>query len=810
MNDYSQFLRSKNLTIEAVGFTPEDLNPMLFDFQATIVRWALQRGKAALFEDCGLGKTPQQLEWANQVHLHTGQNVLIFAPLAVARQTQREGDKFGIPVNVCEGQEDIKPGVNITNYEKLHHFTPDGLAGIVLDESSILKAYDGATRKALNDFASGIPYRLACTATPAPNDLIELTNHAEFLGVMKGKEIIALFFTQDGNTTHKWRLKGHAREEFWKWMAEWSIAIRRPSDIGFDDDGFILPDLRMHSQVVAGKQWGGMLFPMEAQTLQERRTARRDSLSDRVAAAAALVNSNDNQWVVWCDLNAEGEALAKAIDGAIEVAGRHSDDYKIDAMMGFTDGRHRVIVTKPTIAGFGMNWQHCHNMAFVGLSDSYEQQYQAIRRCWRFGQGSPVDVHVVTAETEGAVVANIQRKERQASLMFDNIVRHIAVNATINQARRVDMIHETDVAYGDGWTLYLGDSIETIDNVESDSVGFCIFSPPFPGMYAYTNSPRDIGNSIHIDEMIDHFRFLVGEHKLMRVMMPGRVVGIHLMQLTAMKNRDGYIGLKDYRGRVIAMMEEEGWYYHGEATIDKNPQIQATRNKERALLFKSLATDSSVMRPALADYLLLFRKPGDNPEPVRAGVSAKYNNPMGWISEKEWIRWAHPVWPASEICRENGIEYDVADLLLPVWYRRVANPEAGSMPVVNPFGIGETDVLNVRQARETDDERHLCPLQLSVIARAVKIWSAPGDVVYSPFAGLGSEGYESVKLNRRFIGGELKRSYWHSAIQNLKEAERQRGLRSLFDFAEQSNDSAEFTDDIDGSVELEEGVGFHD
>ena len=748
--DYAEFLDSKATVVPPSGFEPGKLNSMLFPFQAAIVRWALRRGKAALFEDCGLGKTLQQLEWAHQVHLHTGGNVLIFAPLAVSSQTQREGEKFGIPVTVCATQDDIRPGVNITNYEKMHHFTPDGLAGIVLDESSILKSYNGATRTALNEFAASIPYRLACTATPAPNDLIELTNHAEFLGIMSGKEIIALFFTQDGNTTHQWRLKGHAREAFWEWMSEWSVAIRRPSDIGYDDDGFILPELRMHPHVVGSRAWGGRLFAVEGQTLSERRDARRDSLEDRVAKTAEIVNSNDDQWVVWCDLNSESELLTRSIVGAVEVAGRHDDAHKIDAMTGFSEGRYRVIVTKPTIAGFGMNWQHCHRMAFVGLSDSYEQQYQAIRRCWRFGQPQPVDVHVITAEAEGAVVANIRRKEKQATEMFDNIVRHMSIYGEVNQTEKMEMTIETDVAQGDDWTLYLGDSIETIDNVESESVGFTIFSPPFPGMYAYTNSVHDMGNVRNISELMNHFKFLMP--KLLRITMPGRLCAIHLTQEPVFKGKDGYVGRRDFRGDVIRHMEEAGWIYWSEVTIDKNPQVKAARTKEHTLLFKTLAMDSSNNSPALADYLLVFKKAGDNPVPIRAGLHPNYDNPDGWISSEEWIEWAAPVWYGS--------------------YRGI------------PGGISETDVLNVRQARETDDERHLAPLQLGVIRRAIKLWSAPGDVVYSPFAGIGSEGYMALKLGRQFIGGELKRSYWNSAIQNLNDALSHRETRTLFDFAD--------------------------
>lgn len=787
-NDYRKFLSSKTVLVEPSGFDVDGraLNPMLFDWQQEIVRWALRRGKAALFEDCGLGKTPQQLEWARLVHAATGGNVLILAPLAVTAQTQREGRKFGIAVNICETQADVQPGINITNYEKLHHFERKGWAGIVLDESSILKAYDGKTRKLLNRFARPIPYRLACTATPAPNDLIELTNHAEFLDIMSGKEIIALFFTQDGNTTHSWRLKGHAREAFWQWMAQWSVAIRRPSDLGYDDNGFILPDLNIESVLVDAVTPQGYLLPVVARTLEEQRQVRKATLDDRVAAIAEMVNASDEPWIVWCDYNYESEAITRAIPDAVQVTGSDSADYKTDALSGFSDGRIRVLVSKPSIAGFGMNWQHCCHVIFAGVGHSYEQWYQAVRRVYRFMQERPVQVYMVHSHNDGAVVENLWRKEKQATQMFDNIVKHMAINSEINiRAERMEMDYEMDVATGDHWTLYLGDSIETIDNLEDNSVGFSIFSPPFPGMYTYTNSVHDIGNTDHIDQMIEHFRYLVTKDKLYRVMMPGRIVGIHLMQLTAMLNRDGYIGVKDYRGRVIQMMQDEGWIYHGEVTIDKNPQIQAVRNKERALLFKSLAQDSSVMRMALADYLLLFRKPGDNPKPIKAGMSQKYNPGGGWISEAEWIRWAHPVWPAPQLVRDhNGSEYHIEDLVPPVWYRRVADPGKGSIEASNPYGIMETDVLNVRQARDTDDERHLCPLQLGVIHRAIKLWSAPGDIIYSPFAGVGSEGYEAVKLGRDFVGGELKRSYWQSATENLEQAERERGMMTLFDFAD--------------------------
>lgn len=758
---YEQFIASKRIISQASGFTidRDRINPMLFSFQEDIVHWALRRGKAALFADCGLGKTPMQLEWAQQVVNHTGGNVLILAPLAVSKQTQREGEKFGINVTVCKTGEDMRPGINITNYDRLHHFNAADFSGIVLDESSILKAQFGTMRRQITEFGADIPYRLCATATPAPNDLVELINHAEFLSIMNEGEIKGLFFTQDGNSSNKFRLKRHAETEFWKWMASWSVALRKPSDLGYDDDGFVLPPCDVKQVTVDLDAFQtGMLFAVEAVGLEEQRAARKASLEDRVAATAELVNDGDEPWLVWCDMNYESEALRKAIPDAIEVTGSDSPEHKEDAMIGFSEGRYRVIVTKPSICGFGMNWQHCANVAFVGLSHSYEQYYQAIRRTWRFGQKRTVNVYVITSTADGAVIQNIERKEKQAMDMFDNIVHHMAVNTDLGATKREEMEYTEDVATGKDWTLYLGDSVKTIDNLKDDSIGLTVFSPPFPGMYVYTNSPHDMGNVTDIDQMVDQFAFLMGKDKLYRAMMPGRNVFIHITQGVAQKGRDGYIGLKDFRGKIIQMMSDIGWIYYGETVIDKDPQLKAMRTKDHGLMFKSLVTDAARMHCALPDQLLQFRKPGDNPEPIRAG---KHLGAEGWVTNFEWILWARPVWYAADY--------------QPGTWRVDYNGDS------NPDGIRETDVLNVRQARDTDDERHLCPLQLPVIDRVVKVWSNPGDIVYSPFAGIGSEGVVALQNGRAFVGGELKKSYWRSAVQNLQNAVAENGQQSLFD-----------------------------
>jgi hypothetical protein len=422
---YDDFLKSKRITHTSEGIETSQTHPMLYPFQEKIVDWALRKGRAAIFADCGLGKTPIQLYWAAEVHSHTRKPILIVAPLAVSQQTKREGVKFGVDVHVVRDQSDVKMGVNITNYEMIEHFDSSKFGGLVLDESSILKSYGGKFRKFITEWAERIPYRLACTATPAPNDLIELINHAEFLGVLGGKEAIALFFIQDGNTTHKWRIKGHAQDDFWAWVASWAMAIRAPSDLGFDDGDFVLPALNVTQHDVDGHINEGFLVPMEARTLQEQQQARRESLPARVAQCAEMANATAQPCLVWCGLNIESEALAKAIHDAVEVKGSDSNDDKAARMLGFSDGQHRVLVTKPSIAGFGMNWQHCNKMAFVGLSHSFEQYYQAVRRCWRFGQTRDVDAHVIVANTEGAVVDNIKRKEQQAASMMRDLVKHM-------------------------------------------------------------------------------------------------------------------------------------------------------------------------------------------------------------------------------------------------------------------------------------------------------------------------------------------------------------------------------------------------
>jgi hypothetical protein len=432
VNDaYLEFLARKAIADPATGLTFDpDLPAALFDFQKDITRWALRRGRAAIFAGTGLGKSLMELAWANAIHRETGKDILHLAPLAVSAQLVREADKFGIWARHVKAQADCDlSGINITNYQKLNHFDLSQFGGVILDESSILKSYDGHYRTRLIEECAQIPFRLAATATPAPNDFMELGNHSEFLGVMSYTDMLATFFVHDGGETQKWRLKGHAEQEFWKWMASWAVMLRKPSDLGYEDGAYNLPPLVQHQHVV-GVEYApsletGMLFPLEAITLKERLHARKDTIDERVAMAASITPI-DRPFVWWCHLNAESDALARAIPGAVEVRGSDTEEDKERKLIDFSEGRIRVLVSKASICGHGMNWQHCSDTGFVGLSDSFEQTYQAIRRFWRFGQTKLVNVHFITAETEGAVVANIRRKEMDADRMAAAMVAHTA------------------------------------------------------------------------------------------------------------------------------------------------------------------------------------------------------------------------------------------------------------------------------------------------------------------------------------------------------------------------------------------------
>ena len=431
MSNYKEFIESKLTCIQESGFESDKstYNKNLFEWQRDIVHWALRKGKACLFEDCGLGKTLQQLSFAEEVCKHTGGNVLILAPLAVASQTKNEGIKFGIEVNICRKQCDVKKGINITNYEMIEHFQPETFEGIILDESSILKNSTGATKTALTEMFKNTPYKLCCTATPAPNDFMEIGNHAEFLGIMTQVEMLATYFVHDGKNTSKWRLKGHAKAKFFEWIASWACCMTSPADLGYEAGGYDLPPLNINEVQVESEdretEDGQMMFFAEtAESLSERREARKESLERRVEKSKEIAEAADGQALIWCDFNDESAMLAKEISESVEVKGADTDEHKKSSMIAFSNGEVKRLISKPKIAGWGMNWQNCNTVIFCGLSDSFESYYQAVRRCWRFGQKKPVDVYIITSEAEIAVKQNIERKQAEAQQMTAELVKY--------------------------------------------------------------------------------------------------------------------------------------------------------------------------------------------------------------------------------------------------------------------------------------------------------------------------------------------------------------------------------------------------
>jgi len=726
---YEEFLSSKARKVEAVGRGCGDLWAGLYPFQRDIVTWAIRRGRAAIFADCGLGKTVMQLEWIRNL-MDSDSCGLIVAPLAVTQQTIAEArNRLGLVVLRAHEPDDVfEPGIYITNYERIDRFAGINWQALVLDESSILKSVDGKTRtRILNDWTS-IPYRLSCTATPAPNDVTEMGNQAEFLGVASRVEMLAEFFVHDDEG---WRLKGHAAESFWKWVASWAIFARRPSDIGHSDDGFELPRLIIRSEYVTSglRNAPDELIPGATRLggISSRIAARRGTLDKRVARAVEIVGSSKHQWVIWCGLNDEGREITRLLgDQAALIEGSHDETEKITRAATWLSGSKRVLVTKPKIFGFGMNWQHCSHMLFLGLGDSYEQYYQAIRRCWRFGQVQDVEAVMIVGDIEGDIVENLKRKEAavaDASNAVVGILRdtQIAGLSEIVEDRIVEVDHPDES--GKNWRMMRGDCISRIAEIETGSVGLSVFSPPFASLYTYSDDDRDLGNSKDYDQFFSHFAYLIPE--LLRVTMPGRRVCVHVQQVATLKGVHGVIGWRDFRADVVRAFVAACLIYDGEVVIDKDPQAQAIRTKSKQLLFVQKNRDSAWLRPAMADYILCFRAPGDNPKPVICD-----------ITNDEWIEWARPIW----------------------------------------YGIRESDTLQGHGARDDKDERHICPLQLGTIKRCIRLWSMPGDLVLDPFAGIGSTGVEAIESNRHFVGIELKGSYWRRAAENIRAVAAQGSL----------------------------------
>jgi len=733
--NYEDFLESKKKGFISSGFdvNEKQLNENLFDFQKYIVKTALNKGRFAVFADCGLGKTLMQLEWANQVVNETNMPVLILAPLAVVEQTVREGEKFGIKVWNYNGSSVMRNDIEhhyfnriyITNYDQLKNVNElDCFSGVVLDESSILKGRDGKLSSLIIESFKNTPYKLACTATPSPNDHMELGQHSEFLGAMSYLEMLAMYFVHDGGETSKWRLRKHAKDDFWNYVCTWSISLDNPKTLGFDGCGYELPEIEYIEHEIPVENNTMSLFGDVAVSATDLHKDLNRSFDDRVQKTVELVNSNNEQWIVWGLKNKETDELSKVLNDSVNVQGSDSAEYKAKNLNGFANEDFRVLVTKTSIASFGMNYQQCHNMVFMSYDFKFEAFYQAVRRCYRFGQKNKVKVHILIPESQTNVRKTILEKEKKHHTMINEMSKYSA--ETDYKTNTSNVVIDSKHVKTNEYEIFNGDCVQESKKLNDNSVDLTVFSPPFAELYVYSDKEEDMGNVSDYKQFEQHFKYLIPEIK--RVLKDGRICAVHCMDLPIQKGKEGFIGLRDFSGMLINWFTDEGFIYHAKTTIWKNPVTEMQRTKALGLLHKTIKKDSSMSRVGIPDYVLFFRNSGENETPIEH--QDKDSNLPNYLPVDLWQKYASPVW-------------------MDVDYKRT---------------------LQYRSGRDGNDEKHICPLQLDTIERIIHLYSNEGETVFSPFGGIGSEGFQAIKMNRKSVSIELKESYFKLNQSNHKAA----------------------------------------
>jgi len=728
--EYKEFLESKIKRIKVSGFdiSENSLNKNLFDFQKYIVKKSLKNGKYAIFADCGLGKTIMQLEWANQVVKKTKKPVLILAPLAVSGQTIKEGIKFGIEIEKYKNQ--TNKGIYITNYEQLDNIDCDIFSGIVLDESSILKNFTGKYKNLIIEKFKHTPYKLACTATPSPNDLNEIGNHSEFLDILDSQDMRSKWFVRDEGMNN-YRLKGHAKKDFYSWISSWATMICKPSDIGFNSDGYSLPKLnQIEHEVKTELKNNGLLFNESAVNATNFNKELRETKEKRLQKVIDICNETKGQILIWVKQNEEGEWLRKNLENCKEVKGSDTNDYKEKTLLGFANNEFRILITKAKIAQFGMNFQNCNTQIFPSIDFSFEAYYQQIRRSYRYGQKNEVNIHIIKTDTMENVIKSIEKKERQFLEMQQEMNKNINEQkyGLLNEYERKEFKNE-DVL------LIKGDSCIEIKTIPDNSVDLIIFSPPFSSLFTYSNYIHDMGNNENHEEFFKQYSYLLKD--LYRILKPGRLMCCHTKDLAVYKNSSGYTGMYDFTGEHTKAVLNEQFKLHSKITIWCDPILEMQRTKTQRLLYKTVTSDSTYSGIGMAEYITIFRKwDGVEAEWEPVKNLTKQNFPLS-----TWQRWASPVW----------------------------------------MDIKRTDVLNGKEGTALGDEKHIAPLQLEVIHRLVNLYSNEGEVVFTPFLGIGSEIYKAVQNGRKGIGIELKDSYFETACKNITNAMSKKLQLSLFE-----------------------------
>lgn len=714
--EYLEFLEKKKKTFIESGFDVDEkeLNDNLFDFQRFAVKTALKKGRFALFFDCGLGKTLMQLSWSEMVFKQTNKKVLILAPLAVVEQTKEESLKFGISLDCFD----------ITNYDQLKNIENiNQYSGVVLDESSILKGRDGKLSSMIIELFKSTPYKLACTATPSPNDHMELGQHSEFLGAMSYLEMLAMYFVHDGGETSKWRLRKHAKDPFWKYVCTFSMACDKPDTLGFCHNGYDLPEIEFVEHIIQVENNTNNLFGDVAVSATDLHKDLNRSFDLRVKKTLELVNSNDNQWIVWGLKNNETDTLAKLLEDSVNVQGSDSPEYKAKHLNGFAKKQFKTLITKTSIASFGMNYQQCNQMVFMSYDFKFEAFYQAVRRCYRFGQKNKVTVHILIPESQTNVRQTILEKQQRHFEMIEEMAKYSS-EANYKSAKSKVKIMNKEIKTND-YHILNGDCVSEIKKIEDNKADIVVFSPPFAELYVYSDKEEDMGNVSDYKQFEQHFKFLIPELK--RVLKSGRICAIHCMDLPIQKGKEGYIGLRDFSGMLIDWFQENGFIYHSRTTIWKNPVTEMQRTKALGLLHKTIKKDSSMTRVGIPDYILFFRNEGDNENPItHQDVDP---SKLDYLPVDLWQKYASPVW----------------------------------------YDIDYSRTLQYRSGRDGNDEKHICPLQLDTIERILHLYSNEGETVLSPFGGIGSEGFCALKMNRKSISIELKESYFAINAKNHRD-----------------------------------------
>lgn len=733
--EYNDFISTKIKRYKDSGFeiALNNINNKLYDFQKHCVKRAVKAGRFAIFGGTGVGKTAMQVVWADIIAKKTNKPVLILAPLAVSLQTIQEAKIFDVDIRKFDNSDFP---IQIANYEQIeNNIDCDKYIGVVLDESSILKNFTGAIKRLLIDRFLQTQYKLCCSATPSPNNLNEIGNQSEFLNILDAQDMRSKWFVRDEGMNN-YRLKGHAKKDFYGWIASWSIMFENPKDIGFEKDGvlFQLPNLNVIEQNISlsVKENSGLLFNLGSVDATSYNAKLRESMPERLDKVIDICKNTKGQILIWVKQNIEGEYLLKNLpnEDIREVKGNDKIEDKEKNLLGFANNEYRILITKAKIAQFGMNFQNCHTQIFTTLDFSFESFYQQVRRSYRFGQKEDVNVYIITIDTMNNIKDIIHQKEKQFKEMQTEI------NSNVNN-RSYGLINEYEFKEhktNDIW-LMKGDSCVEIDRIEDESLDLIIYSPPFSSLFTYSNYIQDMGNNENHAEFFKQYGFLL--EKMYSKLKNGRLMCVHTKDLGVYKNSSGYTGINDFTGDHCRSVLEKGFKLHSKITIWTDPVLEMQRTKTQRLLYKQVTSDSSKTGVGMAEYIYIFKKwEGDEKDWNTITNLNKKNFPLD-----VWQKWASPVW----------------------------------------MDIKRTDVLTAHEGTAMGDEKHICPLQLEVINRLVNLWSNKGETVFTPFLGIGSEAYMAVKNNRKAIGIELKDSYYETAIKNLNRLENKQKQTSIFD-----------------------------